>query len=83
MPGRVAPGLFSANGDGLGVAVATAVRVARDGTPTPLEVSRYDPEQKRHFAAPLNIRADYCSNAQIRSATRSDTTSRSTGSAGR
>ena len=36
-----------------------AVRVARDGTRTPLEVSRYDPEQKRYIAVPLDIRADF------------------------
>ena len=57
--GRVSPGLFSANGDGQGVAAATAVRVARDGTRTSLEVSRYDPEQKRYVAVPLDIRADF------------------------
>jgi len=56
---RVAPGLFSANGNGQGVAAAMAVRVARDGTRTPLEVSRYDPEQKRYIAVPLDIRADF------------------------
>ena len=56
---RVAPGLFSANGNGQGVAAATAVRVARDGTRTSLEVSRYDPEQKRYVAVPLDIRADF------------------------
>ena len=56
---HVAPGLFSANGDGRGVAAATAVRVARDGTRTPLEVSRYDPALKRHVAVPLAVRADF------------------------
>lgn len=56
---RVAPALFSANGDGQGVAAATAVRVARDGTRTPLEVSRYDPDQKRYVAIPLDVRADF------------------------
>ena len=50
---RAAPGLFSANGDGRGVAAATAVRVARDGTRTPLEVSRYDPDQRQQVAVPL------------------------------
>ena len=55
----VAPGLFSANGDGLGVAAATAVRVARDGTRTPLEVYRYDPDQKRYVAVPLDVRATF------------------------
>ena len=57
--GRVAPGLFSANGNGQGVAAATAARVTRDGTRTPLEVSRYDPELKRYVPVPLDIRADF------------------------
>ena len=52
---RVAPGLFSANGNGHGVAAATAVRVARDGTRTPLEVCRYDPDRKRYVAVPLDV----------------------------
>ena len=54
---RVAPGLFSANGSGLGV--ATAVRVARDGTRSPLEVYRYDPHLKRYVAVPLDVRAAF------------------------
>lgn len=56
---RVAPGLFSANGDGRGVAAATAVLVALDGTRTPLEVFRYDPGQKRYVAVPLDVRASF------------------------
>jgi uncharacterized protein (TIGR03437 family) len=36
--GSVAPGLFSANASGSGVAAAIAVRVAADGTQTPLSV---------------------------------------------
>ena len=57
--GRVAPGLFSANGDGRGVAAASAVRVARDGTRTPLEVYRYDPEEGRYVAVPLDVRSSF------------------------
>ncbi|MEZ5396948.1 MAG: hypothetical protein R2724_29775 [Bryobacterales bacterium] len=34
----VAPGLFSANASGAGVAAAAAVRVAQDGTQTPIDV---------------------------------------------
>ena len=56
---RVAPGLFSANGDGRGVAAATAVRVARDGTRTPLDVYRYDSGRKRYVAVPLDVRATF------------------------
>lgn len=57
--GSVAPGLFTANGDGKGVAAASAVRVAHNGTRTPLEVARYDPEQKRYVAAPLDVGAEF------------------------
>ena len=57
--GSVAPGLFSANGDGKGVAAASAVRVAHDGTRTPLDVARYDPERKLYVAAPLDVWAEF------------------------
>ena len=57
--GRVAPGLFSANGDDRGVAAASAVRIARDGTRTPLEVYRYDPEEGRYVAVPLDVRSSF------------------------
>lgn len=53
---RVAPGLFAANGDGRGVAAATAFRVSGDGTRTQVAVSRYDPDQKRYVAVPLDAR---------------------------
>ena len=56
---RVAPGLFSANGDGRGVAAASAERVATDGTSTPLEVYRYDPEEGRYVALPLDVRSGF------------------------
>lgn len=51
----VAPGLFSANGDGRGVAAAAAVRIARDGTQTPMDVARYEPSLGRYFAVPLDL----------------------------
>ena len=54
-----APGLFSANGDGRGVAAAAAVRVARDGRRTPLEVAQYDPVLKRYVALPLDVRTGF------------------------
>ena len=54
----VAPGLFSANGDGRGVAAATAVRVARDGTRTALQVSRFDTVRQRHVAVPIDLSGD-------------------------
>ena len=53
---RVAPALFSADGNGRGVAAASASRVARDGTGTALAVARYDSSQRRHVAVPLDLR---------------------------
>ena len=55
--GNVAPGLFSANGDGRGVAAASAARVARNGTETSLEVARYDFARRRYVATPLDLRS--------------------------
>lgn len=51
----VAPGLFSANGDGRGVAAASAFRVARDGTVTPLDASLYDSSLERNVPLPLDL----------------------------
>ena len=55
---RVAPGLFSANGDGVGVAVATAVRIASDGTRTVLEANEFDAVRGRYVAVPIDISGD-------------------------
>ena len=55
--GKVAPALFSANGDGRGVAAASAVRVARNGTETSLEVVRYDSALRRYVATPIDLRS--------------------------
>ncbi len=55
---NVAPGLFSANGDGRGVAAATAVRVARTGTETPVQVSRFDTVLQSHVAVPIDVTGD-------------------------
>ena len=52
----VAAGLFAANGGGRGVAAATATRVARDGTKTALEVSRFDTARQRYIAEPIDLR---------------------------
>ena len=51
----VAPGLFAANGDGRGVAAASAERVARDGTRTAVEVSRFDSARQRYAAVPIDL----------------------------
>lgn len=53
---NAAPGLFAANGDGRGVAAAEALRVARDGTRTTVEVSRFDAGRQRHVAVPIDLR---------------------------
>jgi len=52
---EVSPGLFSANGDGQGVAAALAVRVAPDGSQTLQPVFRLDPASGRHVGAPLDF----------------------------
>jgi uncharacterized protein (TIGR03437 family) len=51
----VAPGLFSANANGQGVAAAVALRVRSDGSQTFEVVSRYDDAQRRYVAAPIDL----------------------------
>lgn len=51
----VAPGLFAANGDGRGVAAASAERVARGGKRTAVEVSRFDTARQRYVAVPIDL----------------------------
>ncbi len=51
----VAPGLFSANGVGRGVAAASAVRIARNGTETPMDVARLEPALGRYLPVPLDL----------------------------
>jgi uncharacterized protein (TIGR03437 family) len=51
----VAPGLFSANASGRGVAAATALRVKADGTQQYEPVARYDEAQKKFVAVPLDL----------------------------
>lgn len=50
----VAPSLFTANADGLGVAAAVALRVKADGTQVFEEVARYDSAQRRFVFAPID-----------------------------
>jgi len=52
---EVSPGLFSANGDGQGVAAALAVRVAPDGAQTIQPVFRLDPASGKQVGAPLDF----------------------------
>lgn len=52
---RVAPGLFSANADGRGVAAAVVQRVRNDGLLTYEAVARFDPVQGRFIAVPIEL----------------------------
>jgi len=51
----VAPGLFSANASGQGVAAALALRLRPDGTQTFEQVARFDAAQNRFVAVPLEL----------------------------
>jgi uncharacterized protein (TIGR03437 family) len=54
----VAPGLFAANGNGQGVAAATAIRVAPDGTQSPVAVFQCGTTAGSCTPAPMNIGSD-------------------------
>ncbi len=54
----IAPGLFSANADGQGVAAAAALRVKADNTQSYEPVARFDPAQNRFVAVPLDLGAE-------------------------
>jgi uncharacterized protein (TIGR03437 family) len=51
----LAPGLFSANADGQGVAAAVALRVKADGAQSFEPVSRFDAAQNKFVAAPIDL----------------------------
>ncbi len=51
----VAPGLFSANANGQGVAAAVVLRVKADGSQVYEPVTRFDPAQNRFVAAPIDL----------------------------
>jgi uncharacterized protein (TIGR03437 family) len=51
----VAPGLFTANADGQGVAAALAVRVKADGSQSYEEVVQFDAAQNKFVARPLDL----------------------------
>jgi uncharacterized protein (TIGR03437 family) len=53
----VAPGLFSANANGQGVAAAVALRVAANGAQTFLPIAGYDQTQQRFVPLPLDLGA--------------------------
>lgn len=51
----VAPGLFSANADGKGVAAANALRIKADGTQSYEPVAVYDSTQKKYVSVPIDL----------------------------
>jgi uncharacterized protein (TIGR03437 family) len=51
----VAPGLFSANASGQGVASGVALRVKADGTQTYEPIARFDQAQNRFVALPIDL----------------------------
>ncbi len=51
----IAPGLFSANANGLGVAAAVALRVAANGMRTFEPIARYDQAQQQFVGIPLDL----------------------------
>jgi uncharacterized protein (TIGR03437 family) len=53
----VAPGLFTANGDGQGVPAAVALRVRPGATPSYEPVAQYDAAQRRFVPRPIDLGA--------------------------
>jgi uncharacterized protein (TIGR03437 family) len=51
----VAPGLFTANGNGQGVAAALALRVKADGSQSYEPVAQFDAAQNKFIARPLDL----------------------------
>jgi uncharacterized protein (TIGR03437 family) len=51
----VAPGIFTANSDGQGVAAAAALRVKADGSQSYEPVARFDAAQNKFVTAPLDL----------------------------
>ncbi len=51
----VAPGLFTANANGQGVAAAVALRIRADGAQSFEQIARFDPAQNRFVAVPLDL----------------------------
>ncbi len=52
---RVAPGLFSANASGQGLLAGVALRVKADGSQSYEPVARFDEEQRRFVAVPIDL----------------------------
>jgi uncharacterized protein (TIGR03437 family) len=54
----VAPGLFSANASGQGVAAGAALRVKADGSQSFEPIAQFDPAQNRFVAVPIDLGPD-------------------------
>jgi uncharacterized protein (TIGR03437 family) len=54
----VAPGMFSANSDGQGVASGVALRIKADGSQSFEPISQFDAGQNRFVAAPIDLGPD-------------------------
>ncbi|HZS08563.1 MAG TPA: hypothetical protein VFD58_27265 [Blastocatellia bacterium] len=54
----VAPGLFSADASGNGIAAAVAVRARADGTQIYEDIARFDTSQNRYVAIPIDLGPD-------------------------
>lgn len=54
----IAPGLFSANSNGLGVAAATALRVKANGEQIYEPIARFDTTQNRFVSVPIDLGPD-------------------------
>jgi hypothetical protein len=52
---HVAPGIFAANADGQGIAAALALRVKADGSQIFEAVTRFDPNQNKVVAVPIDL----------------------------
>jgi uncharacterized protein (TIGR03437 family) len=52
---NVAPGFFTANASGQGVASAIAIRVRQDGSQSSEPVAQFDPAQNRFVALPIDL----------------------------
>ena len=52
---RVAPGIFSANADGRGVAAAVVLRIKEDGTKSYEPVAQFDPVQNKYVPRPIDL----------------------------
>ena len=54
----VAPGLFSISASGSGIGAITALRVAVDGSRSPVDVFRFDTTLQEFVAAPIDLGTD-------------------------